>query len=65
MQNAGEIRRRININRSEFCEYLNGVPGTTYGDILNVIILNAAKISRSYYAGFMMRATRHALSVGQ
>jgi|TARA_R110000744_G_scaffold27437_4_gene67017 hypothetical protein len=51
MQNAGGVRRRISINGNKFREYVNGKQGTTYDDTLNVVILNAAKISRSYYAG--------------
>ena len=50
MQNVGE-RRRISISGSKFREYVNGEQGTVYDDTLNVVILNAAKISRSYYAG--------------
>jgi len=50
MQNVGE-RRRISISGSKFREYVNGEQGTMYDDTLNVVILNAAKISRSYYAG--------------
>jgi len=51
MQNVGEVRRRISINGNTFREYVNGAQGTVYDGALNVIILNAAKISRSYYAG--------------
>jgi len=50
MQNVGE-RRRISISDSKFREYVNGEQGIVYDDTLNVVILNAAKISRSYYAG--------------
>ena len=51
MRNVGEVRRRISINGNQFREYVNGERGTVYDDTLNVVILNAAKISRSYYAG--------------
>ena len=50
MQNVGE-RRRISINGSKFREYINGQQDTVHEGALNVIIVNAAKISRSYYAG--------------
>ena len=51
MQNVGEIRRRISLNGGKFREYVNGEQVTTHEGTLNVVILNAAKISRSYYAG--------------
>jgi len=50
MQNVGE-RRRISINGSKFREYINGQQDAVHEGALNVIIVNAAKISRSYYAG--------------
>ena len=46
-----DIHRRISINGSRFQEYINGQQGTVHEGALNVVILNAAKISRSYYAG--------------
>ena len=51
MQNVGEVRRRISINGGKFREYVNGQQDTVHEGALNVVILNAAKISRSYYAG--------------
>ena len=51
MQNVGEVRRRISINGGKFREYINGQQDTVHEGALNVVILNAAKISRSYYAG--------------
>ncbi len=48
MQNVGEVRRRISINGGKFSEYINGQQDTVHEGALNIVILNAAKISRSY-----------------
>ena len=49
---GGEQRRRISLNGGKFREIVNGEQVlVSKEDNMNVVILNAAKISRSYYEG--------------
>lgn len=48
---SGEERRRISLNGSKFREIINGEQmNVSKEDFMNVIILNAAPVSRTYYA---------------